>query len=269
MIVNPYRFAAGASAGLPPTAYPGLTHWYDGDNSAHYTGPADNTGSPGNGASFTRSDSVASISRILIDASMVRRIPVVGSASGYDIDTTGFVGGSFYVKPAAGVTYSTPVTLGNLFTASAKTFTVAIKVKSAPAAAANPYDNALILGDANIYFGCFVYGQSGAARFMALNYDGTYDQAVANGPTFGTWAIVSFRHGSGSLRVRVNGGTWSTIASGNTSDMTKNAIMHMYPPSANPLDADTPQFCTYNAARTDAELLEIERYFGAKVGITI
>lgn len=261
------KISAGSGGGLPPDTYAGLTFWYDGDNSAHYNGSADNSGSPSNSGSFERFDSAASIARVVTVAPanpMTRLIPVVGSSSGLRTASSG--GGNVYVKPSSGVGPSTAVTLGTLFTSSNAVITFAIKVRSAPAAAGNPYDNPLIIGDASIYMGLHVYASGGNAVFVGLNYDGNYDQVTKTGPALGSWVVVTMRHTGGQLRIRTDGGAWTSIASGNTADTTQPMTLFYYAVST--LDADIAQFCTYNANRSDAEILEVERYFGAKVGLS-
>jgi len=261
--------AGGGSAGAPPNTYAGLTFWYDGDNSAHFSGIDSSSGSPGASDDFQRFDSAAAISRVLVvgagTARLKRLSPVVGSSAGFRTGSAS--GGSFYAKPSAGAGPSVPATLGNLFSASNKAVVCAIKVRSAPSAAGADYNNPLIIGDASVYTGLHVYSSGGKAVFVGLNYDGNYDKVTKIGPELGGWAVVTMRHSAGQLRIRVNGGAWTSVASGNTASTADPMTMFYY--STSFLDAEIAQFCTYNASRSDAELLEVERYLGAKVGITI
>ena len=257
----------GGGAGLPPSAYAGLTFWYDGDNSAHYNGSADSSGTPSDGQTVGRFDSVASISRVFVGgAGLDRKTPVYGSSGGVVSDGGILVQGM--VKPSAGASPSTAIALSNLISAGDAAFVAAVRVDSAATEAYYPYNNAVIFADAHVHFGVHVYRSGSNAVFMGLNYDGSYDKVTAAGPALGSWAIVTVKHTGGQLRVRVNGGSWSSISSGNTSLLTNNVFLFENTNSDGFVGA-CAQLCTYNANRSDAELLEVERYFGAKVGVTV
>lgn len=256
------------SPGLPPSSYAGLTFWYDGDNSAHFIGTTSTSGVPGNLVNFQRFDSVSAINRVLtcaITDPLTRCVPVSSTNAGFNTSVAS--GGNFWVKPGGGLSPSVAVLFSNLFTASNAIMIFAIRIDSAPAAAVNPYDNPLIMGDASIYMGLHVYASGGNAVFLGLNYDGNYDQVTVTGPAIGSWVVVTMRHTGGQLRIRLNGGAWTSVASGNTANTAQPMTMFFY--ALNSLDASIAQFCTYNANRADSEVLEVERYFGSRIGIVI
>lgn len=78
----------------------------------------------------------------------------------------------------------------------------------------NVYDNHCIFGDSGDYTGLFL--KSGATA-LAYNYDGNVDSPTGVAITAGAPHTVEFRHTGGVLGVRVDGGSWSTVSSGNTS----------------------------------------------------
>ena len=79
---------------------------------------------------------------------------------------------------------------------------------------ATVYNNHCIFGDSGDYLGLFL--KSGATA-NAYNYDGTVDSPTGVAITAGAPHTVEWRHTGGSLDLRVDGGSWSSVASGNTS----------------------------------------------------
>lgn len=79
---------------------------------------------------------------------------------------------------------------------------------------ANVYSNHCIFGDSGDFTGLFL--KTGATA-NAYNFDGSVDSPTGVAITAGAPHTVEFRHTGGSLDLRVDGGSWSSTASGNTS----------------------------------------------------
>lgn len=253
---------AAASAGLPPTSLTGLTFWYDGDGSVAYQGPASTAPlATANNDPLQRSDSAGGINRVISGGSLSRKIPVFGSANGYQNVAASQ---DFSAKPAAGANPSVPTTLDNLFNNNLALIVMAINVVNLNADSGSPFGNPCLLGEVSGYFGLFAYRSGGNIVFQGYNYDGTDDVRTVTVPV-STWAVITVRHQSGNLQIRRDGGTWSTVASGNTSVLT--GVVTQTPQTTS--DFSVAQFCTADGSNTDAAILEVERNFGAKVGITI
>lgn len=260
------RIAAGGGAGLPPSTYAGLTFWYDGDGSAHYIGDTSTSGTPADAQDFNRADSANAIARIMWQSTgnPVRRIPVFGSANGLSVDNQADTM-AMAVRPSAGVAPSTYVAASSILAAANKAIIFAVRVDSVRAGAApgaGVYGNASLIHDPpGGYVGLHMRPVGGDVEFQAYNWDGSEDCAVVS-EALGTWAVITMKHSGGQLRIRKNGGSWTSVASGNTTDLT-NIIKF-----GDGWTGRMAQLCTYNANRADAELLEVERYFGAKVGLS-
>lgn len=262
---------AAPAVGSPPSAYGGLTFWYDGDNSAHYSGDTSTSGTPSDAGACERIDSVAGISRCftLNPATTLRDYAFFGETSGLRTADEASARGFGYVNPSAGVSPSTPLALSNLFTASNAVIVFCVWPFNLYTGQSPYHYNACLLSDdsANLGLTCYDDG-AGACLFEAFNKSGSHARVTAAAVAMSQWHVVTMRHSSGQLRIRVDGGSWTSIASGNTSGLTTQPVLFRKYPGLwfNGLCA---QFCTYNAARTDAEILEVEKYFGAKVGLAL
>lgn len=81
---------------------------------------------------------------------------------------------------------------------------------------ATVYANECLMGDAGAFMGLFT--KTGDAIHV-YNWDGNTDTTSAS-VTEGTAYVAEWRHESGTLYCRLNGGTEVSVASGNTSSLT-------------------------------------------------
>lgn len=56
-------------------------------------------------------------------------------------------------------------------------------------------------------------------QIKGTNYDGTRDTAAMTGPAAGTWVIAELRHSGGNIYISINGGTETSAASGNATNL--------------------------------------------------
>ena len=258
----------GGGAGQPPDTYPGLTFWYDGDNSPQWKGSSTTAGAATvNGDNMQRADSVPpSIARCFAGAPGTFLAPAHGAHNGFRKTST--APNTFYERPVGAATPSVSLSASTLFTDSAKTIIAAVRINSAnTSGGANPYSNAAIVSDQSLYLGLYFY-RSGASDivFQAYSYGGKNDVAAATVTGgLGQWVVVTYKHGGGNILIRINGAQiGSPVAAGNTSVMT--GLMRM---GSNNNGNDMIQLALYNTAVADADILEVERYFGGKCGVVI
>lgn len=155
------------------------------------------------------------------------------------------------------------VSISELATASAFTSIFAVSVTSARSAQVNVYDNDALFRDVFGYLGLMVSLSGGTVTFHAYNWDGTADSATVTGAQ-STFHIVSMRHGSGSLDIRINGGSWSSVSSGNTTNLTYSIeISRGVAPNA----FDLAHAAFWNAALSDGDVESVEDYFSAQLGL--
>lgn len=102
--------------------------------------------------------------------------------------------------------------LQDLFGASAKTMFYVVSVASAPLNNGTLYTNNSPFCDTGGYFGLFFRS---AAKVAAYNWDGGPD-TIEMDYTFGTKVLITITHDGVNLRMAINGGAWSSVASGAT-----------------------------------------------------
>lgn len=264
-MINPFLYGSGGGApppGLPPTTYAGLTLWYDGENSPHYDATAVPPGAlvAEHGAAVARADSSESLPMSFDAGGNVTR--VMSGANGMHL-LAGQL--DLFDQPSSGLEPSTKPTIADIFSSSAKTLICAVRIDNAPANSGNAFGNMPVFGERDGYFGLHCYRSADLVTFQAYNWDGGADVATVS-ESVSTWVVIAVKHESGQIMVRKNAGAWATAASGATSN-TLGTLQFGRTDSS--VDIVLAQLATYNTALTDANLLEVERYFGAKVGITI
>ena len=163
-------------------------------------------------------------------------------------------------------TAASSLACSDLVSASAGTYIVALNVASARSAQANAYQNDGIFADQiGDNLGLSVSLSGATITFYAYNHDGSRDQATVMGAQ-STWHVVSMRHGGGNLEIRINGGSWVTVASGNTTQLTQ-------PPfTGKGLTFSEPQWdlaheAWWNVALSDGDVTAVEDYFAAQLGL--
>lgn len=264
-LLNPFVYGGGgAGGGLPPSDFAGLTFWYDGDGSPHYDNAAVPPGAlvSTDGAAVERADSAGGIPVIFYRNGMVtRKAPAAASSNGIRLQASRM---EVYDKPAPGAVPTSRPPLGSIFSAPAKTLVCAVRVDNAPPDAGFAYGNMPIFGQPGGYFGLYCYRAGSSVTFQAYNWDGGAD-VVSASEALGSWAVIALKHESGQLRIRKNAGAWAAVASGDTSNV--NGWLEAGSTSA-AVDAQLVQVAAFNTALDDSDLLEVERFFGAKLGLS-
>lgn len=110
------------------------------------------------------------------------------------------------------------VATSNFFTSSSGALVVSVIIDAASANSATSFQNHAIFYDpSGIFMGLFARALSGVT-FYAYNWDGNEDNTTVTG-SVGTAYVLMWRHHGGNLYVSINGGTETSVASGNTSNM--------------------------------------------------
>lgn len=269
---KPHRVIPSAStAYAEPPDVSGLTLWVDGTykeqmltlSSAGYFIKADNEDA---GLVISRgglSRGVANITGSLAakyKTFVVNGLPVL-RFNGTD-DT-------YLVYVTSGLaTSGSPLLLSDLFTSTAKTMIVALKVSAADANQANSYNNDAFLCDASGYFGLFFDSSGSNLNARVYNYDGNSDYAT-QASALNEWKIYTVKHDGTNIKLRVNGGTWASTASGTTSVMTGQVRIARGYDNTRYLPCDLAHLATFNTAVSDADINKIEKWMGARLGIAV
>lgn len=262
------------SAGLPPNGIgTNPTFWYNGDvgtTGIHYQGlDSTTTQATSNGDPVNRVDSDNSVSRVWASNVGVipaqRKIPAIGSANGMRLHGTSNGQLIAYTKPSAGANPSTRTTVANLFTSSNAIIVCAVKVDDAGMDTGTTYTNEILLGDAD-YMGLYFYKSGSDVVFKAYNFSsGGENPTCTATEALGQWAIITYIHRSNLVKIRKNGVEIASVSSVATASTAGNMVTGA---AFSTTDFTLAQLCTYNAAVTDANILEVERWFGAKVGLS-
>jgi hypothetical protein len=107
--------------------------------------------------------------------------------------------------------------LSNFITASSGYVVVSFIADAITSSASSIYDNNPVFSDGAGYIGLFMKSPN---ILGAFNWDGNADAALFTPITTATPYVAEWRHEGGNLYVRVNGGTETSVASGNTSSVS-------------------------------------------------
>jgi len=111
---------------------------------------------------------------------------------------------------------TTGFTLADFISASSGYVIVSFIADAITTSAPNIYNNSSVFADGSGYVGVFMKTPNVIASY---NWDGSEKSTTAT-ITTATPYIVEWRHDTGNLYIRINGGTETSIASGNTSVLT-------------------------------------------------
>lgn len=264
-----------AKDGVAPNTYSGLTFWYDGDTSQHYsynsiTAPNGEDFFPANndGNGVGRADSVAASARTMWRPYNDTRETVDFNGLVFDNNTLKPIM-SIYTKPASGQPAVTQTTSGELHTVSTAVATMLVRVHTADTR--QDYFGTAPYAIQGGWFGLYVSQPVSDLQFFAYNWDDGADYCIDPGTVpAGEWAVVSVVHKAGRLHIRVNGSIRNNIASGSTGDGGASGIVIQQPniTSTVTCQMDLAQLVTYNTALTDQQISNIEKAFCDKLGVT-
>lgn len=178
--------------------------------------------------------------------------------------------GYLAASAGSGVPSGSTLPVSSIITASAMTWSGALYVASTGGGAG--YDADAIWTDSGGYVGVMAQDTgSGAINIVASVWSG--GQKSADTQSFAgmnAWFIVSVKHEGGSLKIRLNGGSWRSVACGNVEDVSGALrCFQRYNSAIGLPELKTVGMAWWNTALSDADLLDVERYWGGMVGIAI
>ena len=106
--------------------------------------------------------------------------------------------------------------LSNLITASACTIFIVFSADAAGTNSGSSWLNTALIGQGSAFFGIHL---KSAPSVHIFNWDGS-DDSASTGISLTTRTIVTARHGGGTIGIRVNDGSETTAASGNTTTIS-------------------------------------------------
>ncbi|WP_394889552.1 Ig domain-containing protein [Mesorhizobium sp. AaZ16] len=112
------------------------------------------------------------------------------------------------------------IAISNFISASAGYLVVSFLADTITANSGDAWSNHAIIEDFGQFLGLQLRNTGSPDTISAYNWDGNADVATRVEINAGTAYVAEWRHEGGNLYVRVNGGTESSVASGNTSSLT-------------------------------------------------
>ena len=187
----------------------------------------------------------------------------VGRYSGQDADNF-FKSLRATVSPGSGIPDGGPLNLSHVFTNGKNQMTCVLAIRlNAESTEANVTSD-----HSGGYWFSTVQLVAGNTRFKISTFDTGSNKQVSIDYTNDTWAILSWRQGATQNQVRRNGGAWSSVSSTGPADLGNNYRFGSGFVFRTQV-GDIAHIALIPSALSDADLLEVEQYLGASVGITI
>ena len=111
--------------------------------------------------------------------------------------------------------------------------------------------NDAIFADSSNVMGVYAFNTAGAHSVRGYNNDGNADAPTAHPITVGAAIVVEWKHASGNVMTRLNGGSWNSTASGNTANLIGSlAIGAKVAGTPQYLDCRIAELATFNSLLT-------------------
>lgn len=263
--------AAATSSGSPPTSLGGLKLWADmTDNTTLYASSGGSTVSTdGNtvGLVASKGGTGTGLLQVVSGARPTYKTGVVNGKSVLRFDGTDDYFEAINQTGGATTGY---ITLANLITAANGVVIAACSIASADAAQANVYENDAVFSETGGYFGMNVSDPTGAnVTLHSYNFDaGGVDTGSISVPR-STFAVISMRHSGGNLSIRKDGGSWTTVASANTGDLSGGPRVGCNYTVSRFLPFDLVHLAVSSSAESDASIYAVEQWMASQMGYSI
>jgi hypothetical protein len=168
---------------------------------------------------------------------------------------------------ATGLVAVSPFAASAYLTTTNKLIVACVRVSGAAAHSSGaPWIDDAVFNDAAGYFGLHISDDSGQLYARAFNYSSGIEE-VAQPFARNTFVVLTMSQQSGQLRVRVNGGSWASVASAATGSMTAAALV-AYAAAGTSHGIELAHLAAVNTAQTDAAISAVERWIANDLGIT-
>lgn len=258
--------------GKAPDEVSGLTMWIDGTTAStlYVSNGGANVSTDGDtvGVAQSRGGLSKAFQRAGQTEGGLYKIAIVNGKSVIRFDG---VDDRYFSQNASGGSIASPAPVGDFLAASAKTFVAALSIVGADANQANVYQNDAVFEDSGGYTGLMVSNVDASnVRLHAYNYDGNSDAATVD-IAKSTWCVVAYKHDGTDVKVKVNGGSWSSVASGATNGWspTTSALVFGGNYQTRRLEFDLAHAAFYNTAVSDADVDDLIKWMAAEIGVSL
>jgi hypothetical protein len=166
--------------------------------------------------------------------------------------------------------HSTQQDIQDAFSSTAKTAVIAFQSRDTGTSSSLGYGGKQLIDDSGINrFAISLRDASDPTRVLirAFTYDGA-DKHVDISVFLNSWYIAAIKHDGTDLKLRINSGSWSSVAAGTTVSFTGGAVSIMEG-DGNNIDVDVAHLVTFNTAVSDADIRLVEEYLSAQLAITL
>lgn len=151
-------------------------------------------------------------------------------------------------------------TITNFITSAAWSAAALVNI----AAVGSTYPN--IIGDSGGYWGLGTRNNSGN-KFYAYQYDGGGAKYLETALTLSTWTFVQAKYDGANLRLRLNGGAWSTLATGGILVVSGTLFTGRNYASSSYLNGLVQELILATTAKSDTVFDNLWSYVQARYGI--
>lgn len=270
MLLNPNYVVPGGPPGQPPTNFASIV-WIRAIASTLYTSSAagggvavtadaDPVGFAVSQASSARCDSnTGATSRPLYKTAIVNSNSIMRFDGSND-----FL--AFNLR--SGLDPTTPDDAAALLGANNFTYVCSLSVLAASTTSAATYPNHGVFHDSAGFVGLHIKNiDAGNCYMQAYLDDGGNKHADISVPK-ATFMVVGVKHDGSNIKIRINGGSWTSTACGNVSS-TGGTMRNGGGGLAAFANIDLSEIATFKSILSDADLLDVEKYFGSRIGLTI
>lgn len=267
--------AYGARPSTAPNTVSGLTMWIDASQpSTLFINSGDGSPVSADGDQVGIAASSASIARCLGQSSAgARPLYKTGIQNGKSV--LRFDGSNDVMLLYALTGSSTQgASLAGSAIANASAFTaiVALQIIGADTDTGTSYTNDCVLsliGSFN-FTGLYVKNlDAGNVTLVGVHHQAAPDahHTVTQSLAKSTWAVVTIKQDSGTFYLRVNGGAWQSVTSGDSGTYTSQSRFGSPPNAAKFLEHDMGQMAIYDTAVADGDITLVENYIANALGI--
>lgn len=185
-----------------------------------------------------------------------------GPASSWPGGSTAYM--EIKATSSPGIPTGTAKILSDLLALGASTMCFVVKPTSA---AGDPNRGIFCDATGGYWYWYYTNSPSGTYNYVMNTYSGGAHSVTVSKSGGSQWVVVSVRHSGTSLQSRLNGGSWQSTTSGNPSYAAAARIGRGY--VSNTIGGYLAHASLFNTALSDADLLTVEQYLGADLGLTI
>ena len=249
---------------IPPDSVQGGSLWIDGTDSNHLLDGWGGAPVTVDGESVYAARNKFNTSNGMVETGLPPKLKV-GAVNG--LSALSFAGASASSMRADNGSAALPIS--TFFTSTVKVVVVGVKIGAANPYTGSAFESDAIIADSDGYYGLYATddGASGQVTLRGYNYGGDSHQ-ITQSVAKDQWVIATLSHQSSQLRLRVNRGAWTTLASGATFAMTALLRIASTGTPAN-RSIEIAHVVGFNQTQADAAISAVEGWMAGQLGVSL